>query len=224
MKKKPIIPIIALIGLMSFAVLGSSPSIIKNLFELVKNNPITSSFSTKVKNESKKSTWEIKSHPTDDKIEDKRDVETPEHILWGVIFRQPEKFEKIAEAARQRGESDALWTDGFVRKTNLSLENAEIFKEKAMEYSKEFLPVTERRREIGLQYKLARESGKRVPEDLAFRRELSELQEKKKKLALKYRDEFRKAIDEEAFKAFDRVCEEVSHKKILRKRHLQSKG
>lgn len=132
-----------------------------------------------------------------------REIETPEHILWGVIFRDPEKFEKRAETARQRGKSDALWTDGFIRKTKLSLENAEIFKEKAKEYSKELLPVTERRQEIGLQYKLARESGKRLPEDLALRKELSELQEKRKELALKFRDEFHKAIDEEAFKAFE---------------------
>lgn len=212
--KRKLIPILSLIGLMSFAVLGSSPNIIKNFIELIQNNPITNSFSTKVNskskkttsevnNKSKKSALEIKSYPNDDKIEDKHDVETPEHILWGVIFRQPEKYERIAEGARQKGKSDALWTDGFVSKTKLSLENAEIFKIKAMEYSKELLPVTERSREIGLQYKLARESGKRVREDLALRKEVSKLQEKRKELALKYRDEFHKAIHEEAFKAFE---------------------
>ncbi len=219
MRKRIFTTIFALIGLSSIVVLGSTTKFIDQILASINGGTSGSVINSERRQElnvssAGKEQQEIASiKPTDmrntviqtsrNSVSNGREIETPEHILWGVIFRYPEKFERLAEAARQRGKSDALWTGGFVRKTKLSLENAEIFKEKAMEYSKEMLPVTERSREIGLQYKLARESGKRVPNDKALRKELSELQEKKKELALKYRDEFRKAIDEEAFTAFE---------------------
>jgi hypothetical protein len=130
-------------------------------------------------------------------------IETPEYVLWTQLFARPAMFEKVAEASRQKGNSNASWIHSFVRNTKLSLENAEIFKEKATEYFNELEPVTARRKEIALQYKIARENRTKVPDDLALRKEQSQLQEKRKELALKYRDEFRKAIDEESFKAFE---------------------
>lgn len=226
MQKKSILAVTALVGLSGIAVLGSEVGLISRIVESIKESPImqasvsqrTTGIGNTTLNDTESNvesglnastptpssdidTSAIQTSPTSES--NGLEIETPEHILWGVILRQSEKYEKLAEAARQSGKSDASWTDGFVRKTKLSPENAEIFKQKAIEYANEMLPVTERREEIGLHYKKARESGKRIPNDLALRKELSELQEKKKELALKFRDEFRKAIDEEAFKAFE---------------------
>ncbi len=202
MRKRILTAIFALIGLSSIAVLGSVTKFMDQILASVNGGTSGGVIISEPRPEPTESrSTVVQTRRNSGAIG--REIETPEYFLWSVLFRQPEKYEKLAEAARQRGKSDALWTDGFVRKTKLSPENAEIFKEKAMEYSKELLPVTERSREIGLQYKLARESRKRVPNDLALRKEKSELQDKRKEIALKYRDEFRKAIDEEAFLAFE---------------------
>ena len=45
MRKKPLLAIIALIGLSSFVVLGSSPGLIGKILESVQDNPITRAFS-----------------------------------------------------------------------------------------------------------------------------------------------------------------------------------
>ena len=59
MRKKTILAIIALIGLSSFVVLGSSPELVDKLLESLQDNPIIRVFSSDVQTKSRKSSIEF---------------------------------------------------------------------------------------------------------------------------------------------------------------------
>jgi hypothetical protein len=199
MKKKPtMIVATATIFLFGVAAFASPTTFLNDVIVSVKNTI----FPTETKTQSQLIATEIEDNPTPNV----REIEIPEYILWKVILGFPEKFERSAEEARQKGEDASLWTNYFVRQAKLSEVNSEIFKQKATEYSIELEPVTARIQEISLQQKLSREKNTRPSNDKIseLKNEFLELQEKQKDIALKYREEFRKAIDEESFNAFEK--------------------
>ncbi len=203
-KKSMMIVVTATVCLFGVAVFASPTTFLNDVIVSVKN----SIFQTETQTQSQ--ITEIQATPTPafptTFTPNVREIEIPEYILWKVILGFPAKFERSAEEARQKGEDASLWTDYFVRQAKLSDVNAEIFKQKAQEYANELEPVSERTEAIGLQQKLSRESSKRLSnsEITALKKEFLELQEKQKEIALKYREEFRKAIDEESFAVFEK--------------------
>jgi hypothetical protein len=132
-------------------------------------------------------------------------VEIPEEILWRVIFGFSERFKTAAEKAKAAGQDESLFTEYFTREAKLSVETAEIFKQKAAEYAAALEPLTERMQSIEDYRRAARDGGKKLPNEelYALKKELLELQQKRKEITLKYRDEFRQAINAASFASFE---------------------
>jgi hypothetical protein len=205
MKKKSLLVVVtSIIFLFGVVALASPITLLNDVFTSVKKSIFQAESLTQSQNS------EIQATPTPafptTLTPNVREIEIPEYILWKVIWGFPEKFERSAEEARQKGEDASLWTNYFVRQAKLSEVNADIFKQKATEYSNELEPVSNRIQEISLQQKLSREKTTRLSNDKIseLKKEFLELQEKQKELSLKYRDEFRKAIDEESFNSFEK--------------------
>lgn len=210
MRKRLFTAIFALICLSSLAVLGSTTEFVDRILESVRESLSGDAGKTK---ESKDFNVELAREepevasiqPTPDAV-NARHIEIPDDVLWRVILGFPAKFNILAENARAAGQDETLYTGYFTRQAHLSVENAEIFKQKALEYSAELGPVKERMQEIGRYTKTAREKSQKLPkeESYSLRQELVALQKRQKEIVLKYRDEFRNAIDPESFAGFER--------------------
>lgn len=224
MTKKYIVPIITIIGLASFVVLGNSPALVHNILETLQNNSITNVFLSgtqtgfqKSTGDSAEKTYNPNAFPEEIQLSSKENVmpKVPETVLWRVIFSIPEKLEKAAEKARTEGQDDSLWINYFVRQAGLSNENNQILKETASVYSGEIVSINERAKQIIEEIRANNpkpdgENGKSVSR---FKppTELTEFQKQKDKAALRYRDNFKAAIGEEAFSVFEKwVLEEFS--------------
>ena len=217
MRKKTFLAIIALIVLSSFVVLGSSPGLVGNLLETVQNNAITKVFSSEVQTESqnpgnesteKVQNSEVFPQEISIKTEETPTPKVPEIILWRVIFSFPEKLEKAAEKARQAGQDDSLWTNYFVRQGGLSPEHNQILKENALAYFNEIAPLNEEAKTIVEEWRK-----KNLPKPIkGDTEEISsrpapptgfiELQQQKDEITLRYRDNFKNAIGEQALAKF----------------------
>jgi hypothetical protein len=221
MRKKSILAIIALIGLSSFVVLGSSPSLFSKILESVQNNPITRVFSSSAQSEPQKNADEI-SKAAENTAGSLQNIsmkttgfpapQVPEEILWRVIFSFPEKLEKMADKARQEGQDDSLWTNYFIRQAGVSIENNQILAEKSSSFSKEVVAIDKRNKQIIEEFrtknlKLDGQNEKSVS-NFTPSTELIALQKQKDEVTLSYRDDFKAAIGEEAFAKFDKWLKE----------------
>ena len=212
MRKKITLAIFSIIPLSSFVVLGSSPDFVGQIMESVRNSAVANAIASfnapesgqpQIGNEQNAQILDVvESSQTPKNV---RSIEIPEEILWRVILSFPKKFETAAEKARAAGQNETLFTEYFTRQAKLSVENAEIFKQKAAAYVVDLSPVTERMQAIGDRKKATRERSQKLPneENYALKKELLELQEKQKEIVLKYKEEFRKAIDEDSFAIFE---------------------
>lgn len=214
MKKRLAYGIFALIGLGSIAALGGSPQFVGRLIESIRNSAFriaTSASASRryntsgVKRAEYTSTEAVSSFLQTDENVNLKSIEIPEEILWRVIFGSSERFKTAAEKARAVGQDASLFTEYFMRHAKLSVENAQIFIQKAAEHAAALSPVTERMQSIGNYRRAARESGKKLPnkEIYALNKELLELQGKRKEITLKYRDDFRNAVDADSFANFE---------------------
>ncbi len=201
--------IFALMVLGSLAVLGGSPKIMGGLIEYIQKNSIgniLSSVNSRQQYDSgDASVSEAASFIKTVENVNAKTEEIPDEILWRVILGFPEKFNALAEDARAAGQDERLYTEYFTRQANLSVENAEIFKQTAVEYAAELSPLEDRIQSIGRYRKTARDQGQNLSmeESYTLRQELLTLQDRQKEIVLKYRDKFRNAVDAESFTVFE---------------------
>ena len=201
MKFKIVLSLFLVLGVAGFAVANSSPHFFNEILTTVGSNPITKLFSPPAS--SVPSASSVLANDTIPK--NVREVDVPEHILWSVVLSFPKKFEAAAEKAKAAEQDETPFTEYFTRQAKLSPENAEVFKQKGVNYAVELNPLTERFKEIENYGKAARERGQRLPKEEieTLSKELLGIQEKRKELALKYRDEFRNAIDANSYTNFE---------------------
>lgn len=209
MRKRILTAIFAIIVLSSIAVLGSTTEWIDRILESVggslSGNAINSKQSHELNVPLAGEQPEVASiQTTPDDVNVKR-IGIPDEILWQVILGFPERLATLAENARAAGQNDILYTEYFTRQAHLSAENAAIFKRKALEYSAEIGPLNDRVQTIGLYFKGLRDKGKKQSKDQSYelRKELLALQDKQKEIVLKYREEFRNAVDAGSFDRFE---------------------
>jgi hypothetical protein len=190
MKKKfMMIVVTATICLFGVAALASPATFLNDVIVSVKNTI----FPTETKIQSPPTATEIKYNPTPNVIETK---DVPEYILWRVIFSFPSKLEESAEAARQKGEDDSLWTNYFARQAKLSPDNVEVLKNVAVQHDTEIKAVDERLKTLVEQTKQL----KQIPS----REQFVELQKQKNEITLHYRDNLKAGIGDEAFAEFEK--------------------
>ncbi len=145
------------------------------------------------------------------------DETVPEQVLWRIVFGFPAKFEKNAEEAKQKGESDSLWTNFFTGQAKLSETDAELFKEIAEQHEQEIQILDEKmqnlmeevrqmRKQI-LQKEISQRSGL-IESQQQKKKELVETQKQKDEITLRYRDNFKNAVGEQSFSAFEKWLKE----------------
>jgi hypothetical protein len=202
MRKKFVSAVFALIGLGTFVVLGSSTDLVGKMVEALQQGTTTQTFSS--------------ANPADDLLAKKRKsklmppkyestaTEIHENMLWYIVFNFTKRLENEAEKANQQGQDGSLYTNYFVRQGHLSDEKDLILKETARKYIEEIDPLEQKAQKI--MEELSAEYTKREPNSAQSppppTAELKKLQEQKDKIIVRYRDDFKLAIGEDAFNNF----------------------
>lgn len=202
MRSKFVLAIVALICLGSFAVLGSSTTVIGNLLESVTNNSITKVFSS-----SKQAAPAQVSENNPAPVAPEKTTpaqEPPQTVLWHMIFSLSRMTEQQAKKMNQQGRSGDAWSKYFIKRGVLSAASEKVFKEKAEAYLKELEPIDRRAKEVTDAMRAQYPKGlikdpKNMPLPPA---ELGVLQQQKDALVLRYRDAFKNAVNQEAFNKF----------------------
>lgn len=202
MRKKSILAIIALIGLSSFVVLGSSPSLFSKILESVQNNPITGVFSISDRATKQSEQKNVSNQlPT---AQDSLTQKVPQPVLWDMVFRLSKTIKIEAEKLTQEGKDGSLYANYFVRQGHLSAENDVILKDTSNRYLAEVDTLNqkaakfiEESRDEYLKKEFDKEQSPRISPT-----ELKELQKQKDEMTLQYRDSFRELIGEVSFNSF----------------------
>lgn len=202
MRKKFVSAAIALIGLFTFVVLGSSPDFVDRMVEVLQQDPITKIFSpvhqaedVLIKNgKSKRVSKKYYSTAT----------ERPDKVLWYVVFDFTRKIQKKAAEFNQQGKNGNLYGDYFIRQGQLSAENDLIVKQLAGQFGDKIDPLQQRAKKIiedaKAEYaKKASNDAQSFPEPSV---ELKEIQRQKDEITFQYRDMVRAAFGEAAFDRF----------------------
>ncbi len=209
MKKKLIVPILSLIGLMSFVVLGSSPDLVGIILESAQNNPITRIFSqSKNQSESQKSEVELskkvrRSENFQQKIEEQRS-EIPEYILYEKVFRLVIEFDNLAESQKANSEPITPFQTYFKDEAKLISQDDEFLLQTAKQYHQE-MQLVDAQAEVVIQQLRQQYPVGSLPEGELIKPspELLQLQEQRNKLALLYRDKLKNLLGEANFNDFD---------------------
>lgn len=213
MKKKHIVPIICMIGLMSFAVLGSSPEFVHKLLESVQNNLITRAFLSEKSAAARKSHAEISEGVERAELRSKtpeQNSEIPEYILYEQIFRLVVKFKKKAEERAAAGEATAGLQDYFQKEAKLNDVETGFLQDTAAMYVEEISIIDAQARVVigNIRAGFSNEqslSDKKIIEPPA---ELKELQKKREELALRYRDYLRDSFGPDRFRNFQNFVDQ----------------
>lgn len=145
------------------------------------------------------------------------DKAVPEQVLWRVIFGFPATFEKNAEEARQKGESDSLWTNFFTGQAKLSEADAEIFKGIAKQHEQDIQATNEKMQNLMEEIRqirkqiLQKEVSQRndlIDSQVQKKKEVVEIQKQKDEVTRRYRDNFKNAVSEQSFSDFEKWLKE----------------
>jgi hypothetical protein len=168
------------------------------MVKAVQSNPITSIFSS------------TDSQPGDaekDRIRppaEERSASTaavPETVLWHMLFIFANNAgDEAAKAGAGSGEA-GLWRDYFTRQAKLSAQDDSKLKDIAGRFEREIEPLDARARTIIERARARLESKPNAPRQ-APPEELAKLQKQREETALRYRDEFKNMVGEEAFADF----------------------
>lgn len=194
MQRKLVLAIIALIGLGSLAVLGSSPDFIRSMVEAVQSGSVSSIFTA-----SESSGPAAQDVRTVEPSQTKGSPNVSEETLWQIVFTVAQGV--VDQEQKVPADQAGLFNNYFTRQGKLSVENDAALKESAAQFiagmeplEKRAAPVIEKAR---AKYKTLAERQKAGPPA-----ELAELQRERNQLTLHLRDEFRGRIGEEAFADF----------------------
>jgi hypothetical protein len=209
MKRKLIVPILSLIGLMSFVVLGSSPDLVETILESAKDNPITRIF-TQSKNQSESQKSEVKSSKKVQRPEivqkrmDEQQNEIPEYILYERVFRLAIEFDSLAKSQEAKGETVTQFRTYFKDEAKLTSQDDEFLLQTAKQYYQETQFVDAQAEVIIEQLRQQHPVGLLSEGELIKPSpELLQLQEQRNKLALLYRDKLKDLLGEANFNEFN---------------------
>lgn len=200
MKRKVILGIVSLIGLCSFAVLGSSPEFFKTVLESVQNNSISSAFSNR---NAKTETNEEKS-PLPATVQDEKVKEIPEHILYDQVFHLVIVFNDRAKSQEAKGEAVTLFRSYFKDEAQLNAQEDDLLTQTANNFNQE-VQVIDAQAEVVIEQLRQQFPVGSTPEEQLIQPspELLQLQEQRNKLALYYRDQLRVLLGDDKFNEFD---------------------
>lgn len=197
MRKKIIVPIIALIGLGSLGVMGSSGSLVETLLESVKNIPIAKGFLSEVRDESEIN--QMKIQETGETLS----TEIPEYILYDRMFSLILKFKKMAEEQAARDEAATAFHGYFAREASLDDLQAGILQETAADYVEAAGLVDSQAETIIEQLRMQNPVAVSEGQFIQPSPELLQLQEQRNKLALHYRDQLQSLLGSDKFNELD---------------------
>lgn len=191
MRKKFVFALFALIGLGTIVALGSSPGFVGRMIGSLQQSTLPEMFS------STNSLTEIikRKGLSKDALrqEGAQKIETPDSMLWHIVFDFRSKIQAKADESIQRGQDGALFSDYFVRQGPLLADEDVRFKETADSYIAEIGPLDRQAKKI-LDESIATKS--------ASLAELKELQSQKDEAALKFRDELKAKFSKDRFDTF----------------------
>lgn len=202
------IELLALIGLGSLGVLGSSTNLAENFFKSVKNNPAVDVFLSKYRNGPEKSnaisqamSQNIRTSGLEStKSPDSPLTEIPEHVLYDRMFSLIVKFREMSEEQASRGEEVTPFHGYFEREANLNEWQAKILQETSLEYVNAVGIVDGQAEIIIEQLRLQYPVGSMPKGELIKPSpELLQLQKQRDKLALYYRDQVSILLGNEKF-------------------------
>jgi hypothetical protein len=222
MRKKSILAIIALIGLSSFVVLGSSPGLVGKILESVQDNPITRAFSSESQTDLPKTNVEPSvevQKSTVPNVASEQKNEVPEYILYEQTFRLVIKFKKKTEELSAKGETNVTLRDYFQKEAKLNDEQTQVLQETAARYMEELSIIDTQARTIIETIRANFAQTQQLPDKKIIEppAELKELQNKREALALRYRDHLRDSFGPEQFQNFQNFVEQNMRKAIKAK-------
>lgn len=203
MRSKFVLAIVALLGLGSFVVLGSSTTVIGNLLESVANNSMTAKVFPSSKQSAPAEPFENNPAPVlNEKTMPPREV--PQTVLWHMIFSLSRMTEIEARKMNQQGRNGDAWSQYFIKRGVLAADSEKIFKKNADAYLRELEAIDRRAKQVTDAMRAQYPKGlikdtKDMPMPPA---ELGVLQQQKDALALRYRDAFKNAVSPETFNKF----------------------
>lgn len=203
MRKKFAIVMIALVGLSSFAVSGSSPAFVRSLLESVQDNPVTKLFSPARKVEIKK-TPQVQTNIKKQEAPN----EIPAQVPYLFLFREVAAFEEKAVEAESKGEDGSSYRTVYKRLASLTDEQSEFLRKTATGCAAEVKITDKAAGKIGdrlrAQYQTQLASGNMNPPPPSV--ELTELQKQRDEIILKHRDLLKENFGE-AFPRFESYVE-----------------
>lgn len=203
MRKVYVTASLVVIGLSSLVAFGNRTGFVKTLLDLGQYSPITKvfKFGPEVQSGSVQQASEVTIGSNTETPVTGEQSDIPEVVLWSVVLTFPERLESAAQASREKGEDDSLWTHYFVRQAELTASGNQILAEVASRYLGDIAPLDEQARSIVMNIR-ARNRGHSTPTEPPA--ELLELQRQKEVTVLRSRDEFRSAVGEEGYAKFSR--------------------
>ena len=198
MKKKVLIGILALVGLSSLVVLGSSPEYLSEMFESVQTNPITTIVALSA--DEKKTGLESANVIPDRPAASVRSMSSetiksdiPDYVIYDMVFRMDNRGRVKAREQEKIGEMPTAFKYYFKNEAGMTDEEDRILEETALEFLKEVQPIDAEAQKII-------EAGNKGDETLAL---LSSLQEKRNVVVLSNRDKLANRLGETAFGQFN---------------------
>ncbi|MGH9945909.1 MAG: hypothetical protein ACRD6X_01770 [Pyrinomonadaceae bacterium] len=200
MRKKFMFAVLALIGLGSFAVLGSSPELVGKMFEFLSQTQVSTFFSFPTERDDILS--KLGKSKRVPRTNESKAVERPESVLWHVVFDFAKKLEVKGEELDQKGQDGNLYRNFFTRQGPLSAENDLILKRLAGQDILEIEPIEQRAKKIieDRSAKYSKEAGQ--VRTFSESSELRELQLQKNEITLRYRDAVKTAFGKDVFDNF----------------------
>lgn len=204
MRRTSIRPIVALIGLGSVAVLGSSTNVAESFFEYVKSNPASVMFWASPKdnldeNRVKQSVKAQKSDILDNSDSNPTQTEIPEYVLYDRMFSLIGKVRIMADEKGSRGEEISQFDGYFQREANLNESEGEILQGVSVEYVQAVKIVDDQAETVievlRLQHPVELLKGELIKPSA----ELMELQERRNELALHYRRQLSNLLEHNKF-------------------------
>lgn len=215
MQKKLIVAIIALIGLGSLAVLGSSPEFVHNLVETVRNSALGRAFSAPDQPLAARETKPVGA-PSAPNGEPAGDI--PDTVLWPMLFKFTKGLESEAQKPSEFAGTADLYNNYFTRQGKLPARTDAALKETAARFMEELAPLNEKARTT-IERERAKFKDERSIRKSAPPQSIVELQRQHDELTLRYRDEFRKSVGDEAFNEFSTFLKEEFSKGARKVRH-----
>ncbi len=213
MKRKVIAPIILTIGLGSMVVLGSSPEMVGNFLESIKNNSMTRGLFSPSQSEIRKANIEfaektqrnenVKIPSVTKNVSENREVS--DEIVYFILFNHLVGLKQQAQQETTEGETPVNYIELYKEQAFLTDEQSQFLFQNAQDCIDAVKPIDTQAKDIITRARADYPNGElRSPDDVpVMPRELNDLQEQKNQTILNYRDVLKNFLGESKFAQFD---------------------